>query len=175
MRKLLILLALAVATTASAQTHPTGLTFSVGQSSNDVSFRRLFGNQWAALATLGYIHGSAFAVTTAGGTTEADSYSLELSGRRYFAPSDLRPFVEAGGGLRWTDIDAPGCANVRSPFATASGGVEYHIAPRVSIEGTAGLSYSSFSQRCTVNGISTNFSQHSLSTFRSALSLTFYF
>ena len=173
MRKLLILLALA-ATTASAQTHPTGLTFSVAQAGNDVSFRRLFGNQWAALATLGYSHGSAFAAAVPAGV-DTDSWSLGLTGRRYFAPSDLRPFVEAGGGLRWTDIESQGCGRVRSPFATASGGVEYNIAPRVSIEGTAGLSYSSFSQRCTVNGIGTNFSQHSLSTFRSALSLTFYF
>ena len=44
-----------------------------------------------------------------------------------------------------------------------------------SIEGSAGLSYSSTSQRCEFNGIVSNFRQHSLSTFRSALSITFYF
>src|SRR5437763_10289842 len=89
--------------TLSAQTHPTGLTFSVGQASNDVSFRRLFGTQWAALATLGYIRGTAYSSVQVG-SVPTDSWSLGLSGRRYFAPSEFRPFAEAGGGVRWTDI-----------------------------------------------------------------------
>ena len=167
-----VLLAFA-ATTLSAQTHPTGLTFSVAQSGNDVAFRRLFGSQWAALATLGYSHGTAFSTAVPSGSTNADYWSLGLSGRRYFAPSELRPFAEAGGGMRWTEI--AGCPRLRNPFATATGGVEYNIAPRVSIEGSAGLSYSAFSQRCEIGGVVSNFHQHSLSTFRSALSVTFYF
>jgi hypothetical protein len=180
MRKALVVLTLALAAaTASAQTqtptHPTGITFSVGQSSNDFSFRRLFGTQWAGLATLGYGHGTSFAVVSSGenASVPTDSWSLGLSGRRYFAPADLRPFAEVGVGERWTEIS--GCPHIRSPFASASGGVEYHIAPRVSIEGSAGLSYSQFEQRCNFNGFPTSFSQHSLSTFRSALSVTFYF
>src|SRR5436853_4516917 len=113
--RLAFILAFAAAT-LSAQTHPTGLTFSVGQSSNDVSFRRLFGKEWAALATLGYSHGSAFS-TVQVGSVPTDSWSVGLSGRRYFAPSELRPFAEAGGGLRWTEIG--GCLHIREPFATA--------------------------------------------------------
>ena len=97
---------------------------------------------------------------------EADSWGLGLAARRYFAPSDLRPFAEAGGGLRWTDL--PACSHLRSSFASATGGVEYKVAERVSIEGSAGLSYMSVSQRCEFNGIVSNFNQHSLSTFRSA-------
>lgn len=178
MRKTLIPLVLVlVAATASAQTdpqtHPTGVTFSVAQSSNDFSFRRLFGKEWAGLATLGYSHGNSFAVAANGQSVSTDSWSLGVSGRRYFAPSELRPFAEAGVGERWIDIG--GCSKIRTPFASAGGGVEYHVAPRVSIEGSAGLSYSQFDQRCTVDGIPNNFSQHSLSTFRSALSITFYF
>jgi hypothetical protein len=168
----LLLLAFAAAN-LSAQTHPTGLTFSAAQSGSDVAFRRLFGTQWAALATLGYTHGTAFSTAAVGGTTDADFWSVGLSGRRYFAPTDLRPFAEAGGGMRWTEI--AGCPHIRNPFATATGGVEYNIAPRVSIEGSAGLSYSAFSERCTIDGITTNFRQHSFSTFRTALSVTFYF
>jgi len=179
MRKALLLLVLALlaATTASAQTstqtHPTGITFSVAQSGNDVSFRRLFGNEWAALATLGYSHGTGFAVTSTGGSVDSDSWSLGLSGRRYFAAADLRPFAELGAGERWISIGD--CTRVHNPFASAGGGVEYHVAPRVSIEGSAGLSYSEFNQRCSAGGITNEFRQHSLSTFRSALSITFYF
>ena len=177
MRKALLLLALAAATTASAQTstqtHPTGITFSVAQSGNDLSFRRLFGNEWAGLATLGYSHGNNFIVNTAGQSSDIDTWSLGLSGRRYFASAELRPFAELGAGERWTDIG--GCGHLRNPFAAATGGVEYHIAPRVSIEGSAGLSYSEFEQRCTVGGITNTFRQRSLTTFRSALSITFYF
>src|SRR5437773_10007924 len=172
MKTRLALVLLAFAASLSAQTHPTGITFSVAQGGNDVAFRRLFGTQWAALATLGYTHGTAFSAAAVGSTT-ADFWSLGLSGRRYFAPAELRPFAEAGGGMRWTEI--AGCPRLRNPFATATGGVEYNIAPRVSIEGSAGLSYSAFSQRCTIDGITTNFHQHPLSTFRSALSVTFYF
>lgn len=177
MRKALLLLALAAATTASAQTsaqtHPTGITFSVAQSGNDLSFRRLFGNEWAGLATLGYSHGTGFIVTSAGGPVDSDSWSIGLAGRRYFAAADLRPFAELGAGERWTNIGD--CTRLRSPFATATGGVEYHIAPRVSIEGSAGLSYAQFDQRCNAGGISSTFRQDSFTTFRSALSITFYF
>jgi len=172
--RLAVVLALFAAVDLLAQTptHRYGVTFSVAQSSNEVAFRRLFGTQWAGLASLGYNHGTVFSAVGSG-TVTADSWSIGLAGRRYFAPSDLRPFAEGGGGLRWTDL--PGCPHIRSPFASATGGVEYKVAERVSIEGSAGLSYSSVSQRCEFDGIVTNYSQHSLSTFRSALSITFYF
>ena len=172
MRTKLAVLLLFTAATLSAQTHRTGLTFSVGESSNEISFRRLFGPQWAALGSLGYSHGTIFSTPDAG-SSAVDQWSVGLSARRYFAPAELRPFAQGGGGMRWTDL--PGCAHLRSPFASATGGVEYKVAERVSIEGTAGLTYSSLSQRCEVNGVTSNFSQHSLSTFRSALSITFYF
>src|SRR5436190_2753542 len=126
----LALVLLAFAASLSAQTHPTGLTFSVAQSGNDVAFRRLFGSQWAALAIFGYSHATVFSTAAVSGSTDADFWSLGLSGRRYFAPSELRPFAEAGGGMRWTEV--AGCPHVRAPFATATGGVEYNIAPRVS-------------------------------------------
>ena len=175
--RLVLVLALFAAVDLAAQTptHRNGFTFSVAQSSNEVAFRRLFGTQWAGLATLGYNRGTVFSTATETGSVnvQADSWGLGLAARRYFAPSELRPFAEAGGGLRWTDF--PNCSHLRSPFATATGGVEYKVAERVSIEGSAGLSYSSTSQRCEFNGIVSNFSQHSLSTFRSALSITFYF
>jgi hypothetical protein len=168
------LLLLLSAAALSAQTHPNGITFGIGNSSSDIAVRHLFGNEWAALGTLGYSHGAIIAVDTNGGTHPLTAWSLGLTARRYIRPGDLRPFAEAGGGLRWSGNEGI-CSGVHSPFATAGGGVEYKVASQVSIEGSAGLSYSSFSQRCEFGGVVTHNHQNSLSTFRSALSLTFYF
>ena len=129
----------------------------------------------AGLGTLGYNRGTAFFVDVSGNSHALTAWSLGLSARRYVKGGNLRPFAEAGGGLRWTDLGGTPCGTPQSPFATAGGGVEYKVAPQVSIEGSAGLSYWSFSQRCEVNGVVTRVHQNSLSTFRSALSLTFYF
>ena len=175
MRTKLAFLLLLSAATLSAQTHPNGITFGIGNSSSDIAVRHLFGNEWAALGTLGYSHGNAFAVDASGNSHALTAWSLGLSARRYVKSGNLRPFAEAGGGLRWNELGGTPCGSPHNPFATAGGGVEYKVAPQVSIEGSAGLSYSSFSQRCEVNGVVTRFHQNSLSTFRSALSLTFYF
>ena len=158
---------------AQAAAHRTGITFSVAQSSGDVSARRLFGSSWAALADLGFSHGTAYSVATIGPTADTTNWSATLGARRYFAASPLRPFAELGAGVRWTEI--AGCHHVRNPHGTVGGGVEYAVAPRVSIEGSAGLTYIEYTQRCTSGGIEYRFHQDALSTFRSALSITFYF
>jgi hypothetical protein len=169
------LLLLLSGATLSAQTHPNGITFGVGNASSDVAFRRLFGNQWAGLATLGYSHGNAFYTEPNGQSHALTSWSFGLTARRYVNEGALRPFAEAGGGLRYSSLGGTPCDNPRNPFASAGGGVEYKVAPQVSIEGSAGLNFSSFSQRCNFDGVVTRVHQNSLSTFRSALSLTFYF
>jgi len=163
---------LAAQTTA---THKTGVTFSVAQASGEVSARRLFGRQWAALGVLGYSHGTAYAYAPASPFYPNDitTWSAGLAARRYFSPAPLRPFAELGAGVRRTDF-AP-CNHFNNPYGTAVGGVEYNVAPRVSIEGSAGLNYSSSSQRCNSGGIEYRLDSHSFSTFRTALSITFYF
>lgn len=160
---------------AQTAAHRTGITFSVAQSSGDISFRRLFGSSWAALADLGLSRGTAFPIGMATAPADVTTWSATLAARRYFAASPLRPFAELGGGMRWTEI--PGCRHVRNPHATMGGGVEYAVAPRVSIEGSAGLTYTESTQRCTsaFDGIEYRYHQDALSTFRSALSITFYF
>jgi hypothetical protein len=173
--KLAFLLLLFSAATLSAQTHPWGITFGIGNSSSDLAARRLFGKQWAGLATLGYTSGTAEFSDTAGvGTQSATEWSLGVSARRYFGSGEFRPFGEAGGGIRWFPGFSP-CSHPHGPFASAGGGVEYKLAPRVSIEGTTGLSYSSINTRCEDNGVITRIHQRTLTTFRSSLSLTFYF
>ena len=175
MRTKLAFLLLLSAAPLLAQTHPNGITFGIGNASSDIAVRHLFGNEWAALGTLGYSHGAVAVIDVSGESHPLTSWSLGLTARRYVKGGNLRPFAEAGGGLRWNDIGFGSCGSTHNPFATAGGGVEYKVAPQVSIEGSAGLSYWSFSQRCEVNGVVTRVHQNSLSTFRSALSLTFYF
>jgi hypothetical protein len=170
-----VLLLFLSAATISADTHPNGITFGIGNSSSDIAVRHLFGNQWAGLATLGYSHGTAFYTDPSGQSHALTAWSLGLTARRYVKEGTLRPFAEAGAGLRYSSLGGTPCDNPRNPFATAGGGVEYKVAPQVSIEGSAGLDYSSFSQRCNFDGVVTRSHQNSLSTFRSALSLTFYF
>jgi len=176
MKKMLLLSFLLLAGSslyAQDATHRTGLTFSVGQQGNDISARRLFGNQWAALGSLGYSRGTGFGVA-GNGSVDVDSWTLTAGARRYFTRTELRPFAEAGAGLRWTEV--PGCSRLRNPYANVAGGVEYSIAPRVSIEGSAGLAYSEMQQRCVaMDGTEFRFNSDSLSTFRTALSVTFYF
>jgi hypothetical protein len=160
---------------AQTATHRTGITFSVAQSSGDISVRRLFGNSWAGLADIGLSRGTAYAVTTLGASADVTSWSAALGARRYFGASPLRPFAELGGGIRWNEI--PGCRHASNPHGTAGGGVEYSVAPRVSIEGSAGLAYTEITQRCTsvFDGVEYRYHQDALSTFRTALSITFYF
>ena len=173
--KLAFLLLLLSAATLSAQTHPNGVTFGIGNASSDLAFRHLFGTQWAGLATLGYSYGTSFTTDVNGESHPLTMWSLGVTARRYARPGDLRPFAEAGGGVRWFNIAGTPCGKPHNPFATAGGGVEYKVAPQVSIEGSAGLSYSSFTQRCEFDGVVTRTHQKTVSTFRSALSLTFYF
>jgi hypothetical protein len=172
---LLTLIILAPCLLAQEADHKTGVTFSVGQATGELSFRRVLTPRWAALGVLGYSTGTAYAYAPSPATqgpVDVSTWSVGLSGRRYVSAAPIRPFLEAGGGIRWSEF--AGC-DIQHPYGTAGGGVEYAIAPRVSIEGSTGLTYTSHSQRCTNNGVEYRYEQDSLSTFRTALSITFYF
>jgi hypothetical protein len=164
----------ATMTFAQDSTPKNGMTFSIGGSSNDISFRRLIGSQWAALGSLGYMNGTVYGSTTGFGSAEISSWLATAGARRYFSSDSLRPFAEAMAGLRWTE-SLPGCEDMKSPYGSAGGGIEYKVAPRVSIEGSAGLAYTSASQRCVADGVEYKYDNHTWSTFRTALSITFYF
>jgi hypothetical protein len=172
----LLILTAVVSLPAFAQIDPdrrTGVTFSVANSGGDIAFRRLLPPNWAILGSFGFIEGGAYNPGAPAGQGDITTWTLSAGARRYFTGSELRPFGELTAGYQWTD--APGCGEVSSPRATAGGGVEYAIARRVSIEGTAGLAYSSATQDCTFGGIDYRFENDALSTFRTALSITFYF
>src|SRR2546423_4391399 len=154
----------------------TGITFSLGQPDSSIAVRRLLTPKWTALGTLSFAHGSSDAVAAIA-PVDTTSWSLGAGVRRVFISEELRPFVEIDAALRRTTL--PGCAHINYPYVTAGGGVEYFVARRVSIEGSAGVSYSQVSENCSVPGsagtIDYRFDSHSFSTFRSAISLTFYF
>jgi hypothetical protein len=172
-----ILFALLITLPLFAQTDPdrrTGVTFSVAQSGGDIAFRRLLPPDWALLASIGFAESNlGYNPGGPAGPLDARTYTLSAGVRRYFASSELRPFGEVTAGYDWTEL--PGCDDVSNPRAAAAGGVEYAIARRVSIEGSAGLAYSRFSQRCESGGIEFELDRDALSTFRTALSITFYF
>ena len=155
-----------------------GFTFFFGTPDSGVSARRRVTPDWTVLGTLSYSHnGQTVATIGPSGSGGVTSWALGAGVRRTFVSDELRPFVELDASLHRTEV--PGCDHIGYPGFAASGGVEYFVAKRVSIEGQAGLSYTHFSQRCTqdlgAGPVEFRFDSHSLGTFRSALSLTFWF
>ena len=175
MRKLAVLLFLALPLFAQSEPdRKTGVTFSVGSAGNDIAFRRLLPPNWAVLGSLGYARGTAYPTLAPGPNVDVTSWILTAAARRYFGSDELRPFAEAGAGLSWSEV--PGCHSLRSPRGSVAGGVEYWVAKRVSIEGSAGLGYSKYGQRCEgFDGTEYRFELDNLNTFRTALSVSFYF
>lgn len=172
-----LLLFLFAAVPLLAQPSPerkTGFTFSVGQGDSAVSLRRIVSPQWMVLGTLGFSHGNNGVVGTAANPAPSvTSWSLGAGVRRVFVSEELRPFVEVDAALRRSNL--PGCGHINSPLVFAGGGVEYFVARRVSIEGSAGVNYTNLSEHCVSDFGEFRYDAHSFSTFRSALSLTFYF
>ena len=157
----------------------TGFTFFFGTPDSGISVRRRVTPDWTVLGTLAYSRNGQAVAAVAGPAPNANatSWALGAGVRRVFVSEELRPFIEVDALLRRTDV--PFCDHISYPYFTAAGGVEYFVAKRVSIEGSAGLSYSRVSERCTQdlgNGpVEFRFDSHSFGTFRSALSLTFWF
>jgi hypothetical protein len=91
----------------------------------------------------------------------------------------LRPFTQVEV-IRSTYSDSNSFDTCRSSpnfDYVAAGGGEYFLASRVSLEGSAGVAYSHGSQRCTFGDPSVTYrqSEHAFGTFRTLLSINFYF
>jgi len=152
----------------------TGLTFSIGSGDNAIALRCIVSPQWMVLGILGFSHGDNGVVGSIGSQSSVTSWALGAGVRRVFVSEELRPFVEFDASVRRTQL--PGCGHISSPFGSLSGGVEYFVAKRVSIEGSAGVNYINISERCSSSDFGEiRYDAHTLSTFRSALSVTFYF
>lgn len=178
LRRSALLLLLFAAVPLFAQSPPpdrkTGLTFSIGSADNAIALRRIVSPQWMVLGIFGVSRGNFGVVAGNGEQPSVTSWALGAGVRRVFVSEELRPFLELDASVRRTEL--PGCGHLSSPFGSLSGGVEYFVAKRVSIEGSAGVNYTNVSERCNSSDFGEiRYDAHTFSTFRSALSVTFYF
>ena len=121
-------------------------------------------DRWTVLGTLGYGFPGVINV----GASSSSAYELGIGLRRNFGSRPFRPFAHLEANRVWYDA---GCAHISSSAYVGGGGVEYFVAPRVSIEGLAGVEHFANNQRCDAN----SYHYRSTSTFRSAVSVSFYF
>jgi hypothetical protein len=155
----------------------TGFTFQLGQPDSGIAVRRVLTPSWMVLGTLMYAHGSSASGAGGGGVpapaVDQTTWGVGAAIRRVFVSEELRPFAQIEGAWRRSSLSS--CGNTSYPYVAADGGVEYFVARRVSIEGSAGVSHARFSEQCSDGTINVSFSSNSTATFRSAISLTFYF
>lgn len=158
------------------------LSFAASTTSGDIEYRYMFrDSRLAAIALLGYSEQSSTSrsSSTVGSITSKSKFrTLDLGvGLRnnFMTREQLRPFVQVDV-LRGSA--GSGCGNIyASPYWNyrASGGAEYFLGKRLSVEGLAGLQFAHSSSRCSQGGVTESFSVRSAGTFRSALAINFYF
>ena len=157
------------------------LSFAASNSSGDIEYRYMFhDSRLAAIALLGYSEQSSKSSSSfsSGITSQVKFRTLDLGAglrNNFMTREQLRPFVQVDV-LR--SSTGSGCVNVfASPYwnYTASGGAEYFLGKRLSVEGRAGLRYAHSSLDCSFLGVTQTFSARTVGTFRSALAINFYF
>lgn len=105
----------------------------------------------------------------------SDFWSASAGVRFARAPRPFVPFAQVEGAYSRTQTNGCRAALDTTSFA-ASGGVEYFIADRVSIEGQAGIATFFGNPQCGSGGGQTIRADASSSaTFRSAISVSFHF
>lgn len=150
---------------------------------SDIEYRHMFADSRLAAIFFAGFGQESFTIT--GSTSSHGSiHSTDLGAglRRNFTPGEqLRPFVQVDVG-RSSSGDSCGSISASPTWNyTASGGAEYFLGKRFSVEGRAGLRYARGSLNCSavgggavgVGGFSQ--SERSVATFRSALAVNFYF
>ena len=160
------------------------VSFSFASSNSTIAYRRSFG-AFAALVSAGYSEYTFHDIDTNYGNRNYDFHSWTAGAglRRYlvvknavqvFAQADLSRSLNAQYGVIAV-TGTTGCDKPRATTAALTGGVEYHLSRSISIEGAAGISGSRTVSRCTGDSFSYYDTSHSISTFRSAVALNFYF
>jgi hypothetical protein len=151
------------------------IAFAVGDTSNSVEYRRLFhGGQFALIALAAYIKDSSTASPPLLFPASSHYTEFGLGVRRNFLSGDqLRPFAQVTAGRS----SASGNCSIASFWDyTATGGGEYFVSPRVSLEGSAGIDVGRGRSDCIagVAGLTGSYSR-TLNTFRAALGINLYF
>ena len=164
----------------AAETPKNALSFAFNSSDPTIAYRRSFG-MFAGLISGSYSRFSYdYSVTGAPNSKQTDhAWTLGAGLRRYLATKTaLQPFVQfdisrsaptAGTAVVGT------CGSTHFSAAWLTGGAEYHVTPSVSIEGRTGIQASRVSSRCSGSDFSVRNDSRGFSTFRSAVSLNFYF
>jgi hypothetical protein len=164
----------------AADAPKNALSFSFSNSDPSISYRRSFG-MFAGLISGSYAHFSYDTSQTDGpsASNSGHDWTLGVGLRRYLAAKTaVQPFVQfdIGRSVPTTSAVIGGtCGTSHADTASLTGGAEYHFTPSISIEGRAGLAGSKFSTRCSSPEFSFHDDSRTISTFRSAVSLNFYF
>lgn len=178
--------ALVAATTtlrASEPFTPTDKTnviaFSAGNETGDIEYRHTFLNSRLALLALAGYHASSYHSNDPD-VPDSSSHASELGiGLRnnFDMRERLRPFAQVEVIRTSATNYYVQCHASPSFNYIASGGGEYFLANRVSLEGSAGVAFFRSSQNCTYGDPPLAFKQQnrSFGTFRTLLSINFYF
>lgn len=169
-----ILLFLAGGSVIAAE-YPTAVTFGVGESSSTLAVRRAVAPRWSVLVSAG--GGSSDLEISRNGELLAEQSTTFWSvgpGLRYeFGVRPLLPFAQAE--ITYSRIRTNACRDALSSTGVAlSGGVAYFLAERVSIEGSAGIIGAVGEPQCSSDA-TVRAELRSLTTFRSALAISFHF
>lgn len=149
---------------------------SLGQGSKSLGFetansRTMVKGMYGISPDMAVVGGFGLASTDTGATTNAKSteISFQAGVRKYLKVDDFAPFVD--GNLAYTS-NTGGANDVTSFSLMAGFGAEYFLAKQFSIEGSAGIAYSSTS---TKPAGGTSVTGSSFGTTRSAIAANFYF
>lgn len=152
------------------------LAFAASNDSGDIEYRYMFhDSRLAVIALFGYSRQTS--KTTGVVTVRESTHALDLGlGLRhnFMTREQLRPFVQLDA-TRSSSGDSCGSVFITPVWGySGTGGAEYFLGRRFSVEGRAGVRYTRGSSNCA-GSVFPKSSFHEVSTFRSALAINFYF
>jgi hypothetical protein len=176
-------LALLIAFPTLAEDNPKqALSFSAGFNDNgSIAYRRLFGS-YAALLNVGYEKSSFRQSNDIGLDIRQDSrfWQAGVGLRHYLSrQQQVTPFIQAEVDRSIPAGYASDCPGFHTTSGTLGGGGEYHVTKAFSVEGMAGLGYNHTSQKCSATDltgtVNYRYDSRSYGTFRSGVTINFYF
>ena len=168
-RRIFLMVMVMIAASMHAQEkerHDNAVTFGAF-GGGDLSVRHIFRDRWCVLGRVGYGTLGDIVVSPSPNVS-SDAYELGLAVRRTFGVKPFRPFVHLEAIRNWYDF---GCTHTASMDYLGGGGVEYFVAPRVSVEGLGGIEHNTLNSRCQDN----TYRAHQTLTFRSGVFVSSYF
>lgn len=153
------------------------IAFGAGNGSGAIEYRHLFlKSRLALIGEIAYHNQTTRSDDSSSVHYSQHATSLGLGLRQNFSTGEqLRPFVQLTVSRFHASPSGP-CYGVNAWGYGASGGGEYFVGSRVSLEGSAGVSFGHSSSGCYVLPDNTQrIHTTSLDTFTTALGINFYF